>query len=59
MRRLYTKLDNFTVIAIHEDEKLKYFFVGDRNEEKISNKTFKRPIDAMKHGYELSNNKGY
>jgi len=42
MIKQYAKLENFTVIAIHEDEKLTGFFIADNNGEKLSNRTFKK-----------------
>jgi len=58
MRKQYTKLNNFTVIAIHEDEKLTGFFIADCNGEKLSNIIFKVASEAMEYGYQLTECKG-
>ena len=44
MRKQYAKQENFTVMAIHEDEKLTGFFIADNN--------------AIEYGYQLIECKG-
>ena len=58
MRKQYAKLDNFTVIAIHEDEKLTGFFIADNNGDKLSSRTFGKASEAMEYGYQLIECKG-
>ena len=49
--QIVTRLDNFTVLAITEDEKLKKFTVGDRLGNRVTNRTFAVAADAMDWGY--------
>jgi len=58
MRKQYTKLGKFTVIATHEDEKLTGFFIADNNGEKLSSRTFAKASEAIEYGYELTESKG-
>ena len=57
MRKQYTKIGKFTVIATHEDEKLTGFFIADNNGEKLSNRTFAKASEAIEYGYELMESK--
>ena len=58
MRKQYAKIENFTVIAIHEYEKLTGFFIADKNGEKLSSRTFEKASYAIEYGYELMECKG-
>jgi len=58
MRKQYTKINNFQIIAIHEDEKLKGFFIADKNGEKLSNRTFEKASDAIDYAHQLQECKG-
>ena len=58
MRRLYATQDNFTIIGVfNENGKFEHFFVGDMQEEKLSNRTFEKASDAIDYGYELTESK--
>jgi len=59
VRRLYTKIKDFTVIEVlDENGKTQHYFVGDNQEEKLSNKTFDIASKAIEHGHELTESKG-
>jgi len=45
--QIVTRLDNFTVLAITEDEKLKKWTIGDRLGNRVTNRTFTVAADAM------------
>jgi len=53
MRKKYTKLEEFIVVATHKDEKLTGFFIADLNGEKLSSRTFEKASEAIEYGYEL------
>ena len=58
MRKQYAKIENFIVVAIHEDEKLTGFFIADKNGEKLSSRTFEKASDAIEYGNQLTECKG-
>ena len=45
--QIYTKIKNFTILAITENEKLKRWTVGDRIGERVTNKTFSTAGEAI------------
>jgi hypothetical protein len=49
IRDKYTTIGNYTVVGIREDEsrKLKHFIVCDRNGEKVTDKEFDPPREAI------------
>ena len=58
MRKQYARLDDFTIIGVkNENGKFEHFFVGDMQEEKLSNRTFEKASDAIEYGYELTESK--
>ena len=49
--QIVTRLDNFTVLAITEDYKLKKWTVGDRFGRRVAMETFTVAADAIDWGY--------
>ena len=47
---IYAKIENFTVLAITDDGKLKSWTVGDRQGERVTNKIFATAGDAIAFG---------
>jgi len=58
MRKQYATVNNFQIIAIHEQEKLKSFFIADKNGEKLSSRTFEKASDAIDYAHQLEECKG-
>ena len=49
--QIVTRLDNFTVLAITENEKLKKWTVGDILGNRVTNRDFSVATDAIDWGY--------
>jgi len=53
MRKHHSTINNFQIIAIHEQEKLKGFFIADKNGEKLSSRTFDKASEAIDEAHIL------
>lgn len=45
--KIYAKINNFTILAITEDNQLKKWTVGDRQGERVTDKVFNVASDAI------------
>ena len=49
--KIYAKINNFTILAITDNEKLTKFTVGDRLGERVTHETFDVARTAIDWGY--------
>jgi len=52
----YAQIDNFTILAVTEADKVVGFTVGDRNRDRVTDKNFDKASDAIEFANEYFKN---